>query len=80
MPPIGTRKSRARHFAPPIELSFLEGQISTPQRSALITTRVLAQELNITIPQELVRSHQRARTNPDPHTSLKAGQNTLQLA
>jgi hypothetical protein len=54
MPPIRTRRSRARHFTPPIELSFSEGQIKTPQRCAVLTAKVLSQELGITIPQELV--------------------------
>jgi hypothetical protein len=54
MPPIRTHRSRARHFTPPIELSFSEGQIKTPQRCAVLTAKVLSQELGITIPQELV--------------------------
>jgi hypothetical protein len=55
MPPIRTRRSRARHFTPPIDLSFSDGQIKTPQRCAVLTAKVLAQELNIQIPQEIVR-------------------------
>ena len=55
MPSIRTRKSRARHFTPPIELSFSEGQIKTPQRCAVLAAKVFSQELGIPICQELVR-------------------------
>jgi hypothetical protein len=55
MPPIRTRKSRARHFTPPPDLSFSEGQIKTPQRCGVLYAKIFAQELNIPIPQELVR-------------------------
>ena len=55
MPPIKTRASRARHFTPPIELSCSDGQVKTPQRSAVLAAKVLSQELNIQIPQETVR-------------------------
>jgi len=54
MPPIRTRKSRARHFTPPLELTCSNGQIKTPQRSAILTAKLLAQELNIQIPQPLL--------------------------
>jgi hypothetical protein len=49
------RKPRARHFTPPIELSFSEGQIKTPQRCAVLAAKAFAQELCIPISQELVR-------------------------
>ena len=49
------RKPRARHFTPPIELSFSEGQIKTLQRCAVLAAKAFAQELRIPIPQELVR-------------------------
>ena len=55
MPPIRTRKPRARHFTPPIELSFSEGQIKTPQRCAVLAAKAFSQELGIPISQELVR-------------------------
>ena len=54
MPPVRTRKSRARHFTPPLELTCSNGQIKTPQRSAILTAKLLAQELNIQIPQPLL--------------------------
>ena len=47
MPPIRSRKSRARYFTPPLELTCSEGQIKTPQRYAILIAKVLAQELNI---------------------------------
>jgi hypothetical protein len=55
MPPIRTRKSRARYFTPPLDLTCSDGQIKTPQRCAVLTAKVLAQELNIQIPSSLVR-------------------------
>ena len=55
MPPIRTRVSRARYFTPPIELSYSDGQVKTPQRSAVLAAKVLSQELDIQIPQETVR-------------------------
>ena len=56
MAPIRTRRSRARHFTPPCELSCSDGQIKTPQRCAILTAKLLAQELNIQIPQPLLYS------------------------
>jgi hypothetical protein len=56
MAPIRTRRSRARHFTPPCELTCSDGQIKTPQRCAILTARLLAQELNIQIPQPLLHS------------------------
>jgi hypothetical protein len=55
MPPIRTRKSRARHFTPPPDLSFSEGQIKTPQRCGVLYAKAFSQELGIPIPQSLVR-------------------------
>jgi hypothetical protein len=54
MPQIRTRKSRARYFTPPLELTCSDGQIKTPQHSAILTAKLLAQELNIQIPQPLL--------------------------
>jgi hypothetical protein len=51
---IRSRKSVARHFTPPIELSLSEGHAKTPQRSAVIAAKAYAQELGIPIPQSLV--------------------------
>jgi hypothetical protein len=56
MPPIRTRKSRARHFTPPPELTSYNGQAKTPQRVAILTAKLLSQELNVPIPQELLHS------------------------
>jgi hypothetical protein len=55
MSPIRSRRSRARHFTPPIELSFSEGQIKTPQRCVVLAAKAIAQELRIPIPQELIK-------------------------
>jgi len=54
MPPIRTRRSRARYFTPPIEFSQSDSQVKTPQRSAVLAAKLLSQELCIPIPQELV--------------------------
>jgi hypothetical protein len=54
IPLIRTRKSRARHFTPPPDLSFLKCQIKTPQRCGVLYAKVFSQELNIPIPQELI--------------------------
>ncbi len=54
MPPIRTRRSRARYFTPPPELTSYTGQIKTPQRYAILFVKVLTQELNVPIPQELL--------------------------
>ncbi|KIN01395.1 hypothetical protein OIDMADRAFT_145468 [Oidiodendron maius Zn] len=56
MAPIRTRRSCARHFMPPCELTCSDGQIKTLQRCAILTARLLAQELNIQIPQPLLYS------------------------
>ena len=56
MAPNRTRKSRARHFTPPLELSSSDGQIKTPQRYTILTVKLLVQELNIQIPQPLLYS------------------------
>jgi hypothetical protein len=56
MPPIRTRRTRARHFTPPLELTCSDGQIKTPQRCAILTAKLLAQELKIQIPQPLLHS------------------------
>jgi hypothetical protein len=49
------RKSRARHFTPPAQLSTYEGQAKTPQRSRVLFVKLYSQELGIFIPQSLVR-------------------------
>ena len=49
------RKSVARHYTPPKELSQLDGQAKTPQRAAVIAAKAFAQELGIPIPKSLVR-------------------------
>jgi hypothetical protein len=49
------RPSVARHFTPPIELSQSNGHAKTPQRSAVLAIKLVAQELKIQIPQELVQ-------------------------
>jgi hypothetical protein len=56
MAPIKTRRSRVRHFTPPCELTCSDGQMKTPQRCAILTARLLVQELNIQIPQPLLYS------------------------
>jgi hypothetical protein len=52
---ITSRKSRARHFTPPAQLSTYEGQVKNPQRSGVIFAKLYSQELGIPIPQSLVR-------------------------
>jgi hypothetical protein len=52
---IRLRKSVARHFTPPRELSQPEGQAKTPQRAAVIAAKAFTQELGIPIPKSLVR-------------------------
>jgi hypothetical protein len=52
---IRSRKSVARHYTPPTELSQSDGQAKTPQRAAVIAAKAFAQELGIPIPQSLVR-------------------------
>jgi hypothetical protein len=54
IPLIRTRRSRARYFTPPPELTSYTGQIKTPQRCAILFAKVLAQELNVPILQELL--------------------------
>ena len=56
MAPVRTRRSHARHFTLPCELTCSDGQIKTPQRCAILTARLLTQELNIQIPQPLLHS------------------------
>jgi hypothetical protein len=52
---IRARKSVARHYTPPRELSQSDGQAKTPQRAAVIAAKAFAQELGIPIPKSLVR-------------------------
>ena len=52
---VRSRKSVARHFTPPIELSQSNGHATTPQRSAVLAAKAFAQELGIPIPQSLVQ-------------------------
>lgn len=52
---IRSRKSVARHYTPPPELSLAEGQAKTPQRAAIIAAKAFAQELGIPIPKSIVR-------------------------
>ena len=52
---IRTRKSRARHFTPPPDLSFSAGQIKMSQRYSVLYAKAFSQELSILISQELVR-------------------------
>jgi hypothetical protein len=49
------RKSRARHFTPPRDLSTYVGQPKTPQRANVLFAKALSQRLNIPIPQDLIR-------------------------
>ncbi len=64
MPPIRTRKSRARHFTPPPDLCKLEGQADTPRRASVFYARLYSQALNIPIPSTIVE----AVTNIPPRT------------
>ncbi|KAE8449326.1 hypothetical protein EG329_008227 [Mollisiaceae sp. DMI_Dod_QoI] len=64
MPPIRTRKSRARHFTPPPDLCKLEGQADTPRRAGVFYARLYSQALNIPIPSTIVE----AVTNIPPHS------------
>jgi hypothetical protein len=52
---IRSRKSRARHFTPPPDLSFSEGQAKTPQRCGVLFAKLYSQELGIPIPSSLVQ-------------------------
>jgi hypothetical protein len=52
---ITSRKSCARHFTPPSDLSLFEGQAKTPQRCGVLFAKLYSQELGIPIPQSLVR-------------------------
>ena len=51
------RASRARHFTPPPDLTHNknQGQIKTLSRSTILTAKVLAQELNITILRQVIQ-------------------------
>ena len=51
---IWSRKLVARHYTPPTELSQSDGQEKIPQRAAVITAEMFAQELGVPIPQSLV--------------------------
>ena len=55
MPPIRTRKSRARYFTPPPDLSNYDGQAKTPQRCGVLYAKLYAQELGIPIPTSIIR-------------------------
>ena len=50
-----SRKSRARPYTPPPDLSSYEGQAKTPQRTAVLCAKLYAQELGIPIPQSIIR-------------------------
>jgi hypothetical protein len=54
---IRSRKSRARHFTPPSDLLHLDERThpKTPSRCGVLWAKAFSQELNIPIPQELVR-------------------------
>jgi hypothetical protein len=52
---IRSRKSVARHYTPPVELSQADRQAKTPQRAAVIATKAFAQELDIQIPKSIAR-------------------------
>ena len=52
---IRSRKSRARYFTPPPDLSSSQGQVKTPQRCGVLYAKAFSQELGIPIPQSLVR-------------------------
>lgn len=48
-------RSRAKHYTPPPDFAISNKQPKTPQRSAVIFSKVLAQELKIQIPTSLVQ-------------------------
>lgn len=52
---IKSRKTRARYFTPPPDLSTYDGQAKTPQRCGVLFAKLYAQELGIPIPQSVVR-------------------------
>jgi hypothetical protein len=52
---IMSRKSRARYYTPPPDLSSYEGQVKTPQRCGVLFAKLYSQELGIPIPTSLVR-------------------------
>lgn len=55
MPPIRTRKRRARHFTPPPDLCPEEvGHASTPRRAGVFWAKVFGQEMGIAIPVTVV--------------------------
>ncbi|OCK96423.1 uncharacterized protein K441DRAFT_46308 [Cenococcum geophilum 1.58] len=49
MPPIRTRKSRARPFTPPPDLLKSIGHPKTPQRCGVIWAKLFSQKLRIPI-------------------------------
>ena len=55
MPPIRTRKSRARPFTSPPDLLESTGHPKTPQRCGVIWAKLFSQKLGIPIPQSIVR-------------------------
>lgn len=50
-----SRKSVARYYIPPPELSLAEGQAKTPQQAAIIAAKAFVQELGIPIPKSIIR-------------------------
>ena len=52
---IKPRKSRARYYTPPPELSAKEGHATTPQRTAVIVAKCISQAINTLIPQSVLR-------------------------
>jgi hypothetical protein len=57
MPPMRSRRPRARHFTPPPDLLHTSDHShpKTPSRCGVLWAKAFAQKLGITIPQETVR-------------------------
>jgi DDE superfamily endonuclease len=54
MHPQKTRRSRARHFTPPLDLNQCDGQARTPQRAGVFYAKLFAQALGTPIPSSIV--------------------------
>ncbi|TVY57689.1 hypothetical protein LCER1_G002685 [Lachnellula cervina] len=64
------RKTRARYYTPPPELSESQKQAATPNRSAVITAKLIAQEMGIHIPQKVI--HKVSKVPPRSQTRILA--------
>lgn len=68
MPPIRTRKRRARHYTPPPDLCPQnEGHASTPRRAGVFWAKVYSQATGINIPTSVIESVTRIPPRTQSH-------------